>query len=137
MTPSDITALLQRQLEQHGYHLTDVELADVSAQLVMALDEHPIARLLSARLAMIEAGIEGNGGTWFYADKTPGAEQIIRQWAADHADVVRVEQREIGLVVNHRKTFDGIATVYPTNNEVLRAPASSVTTPPTGESVRP
>jgi hypothetical protein len=125
-----ITEVLRRQLSQHGYSLTDDELRDVAAQLSMALTEHPIYRLLSARLAIVEAGIEGGGGTWFYGDVTPEAESILREWAADHADAVRVEDRKIGLVVDHRNSYHGIATVYPSaaGVEAEPAPAPRVTT---------
>jgi hypothetical protein len=110
----DISTLLQRQLEQHGYHLTSDEIADVSAQLLMAIDEHPIAQLLSARLAMIEAGITGSS-LWFYGDRTPEAKAVICQWAADHNDTVKFEQRSSGIVtVEHRKTFDTIVSWYST-----------------------
>jgi hypothetical protein len=36
---SSIASILKRQLEQHGYHLTDAEVRDVAAQVVMCIDE--------------------------------------------------------------------------------------------------
>lgn len=80
---------------------------------------HPIYLLLSARLACIEAGVDA-GWIWFYRDRTPEADAIVRQWAADHADVVKAEDRKVGLVVTHRRTYYGIATVYPTHGDDWR-----------------
>lgn len=77
---------------------------------------HPIHQLLSARLACIEAGID-TSSVWFYGDRTPEALEVIRQWAAEHADVVEVEECKVGVVVDHRKKFESIVCWYPKFDE--------------------
>lgn len=77
---------------------------------------HPIYQLLSARLACIEAGID-TSSVWFYGDRTPGALEVIRQWATDHADVVEIEERKVGIVVDHRTKFESIVSWYPQFDE--------------------
>lgn len=73
--------------------------------------DHPIYQLLSARLALIEQGIDSSS-LWFYGDRTPIAEAVIRQWAADHADRVTIEPGSVGFNIEHRTTFEQVVSWY-------------------------
>lgn len=121
MTPKRLFAILRdtlRQLDRHGYCLTESEVRDVAGNQAQALVElcdepdDPIARLLSARLAIVQTGIDASTA-WFYGDKTPQAEAAIRAWAAEHADAVTVEKCCDGFSVDCRETFEAIVTWYP------------------------
>lgn len=79
---------------------------------VAAARKHPIYRLLSARLDLVDANVDGNS-LWFYGDKTPGSDAVIRQWAADHAQSVAIDKACDGFSVDHRKSFTTIVTWYP------------------------
>jgi transposase InsO family protein len=60
MTHSDLTDLLDRQLQQHGYHLTPAELKDIAAQILMCLEPAPALRHQIDQLqANFAAWVEG------------------------------------------------------------------------------
>jgi hypothetical protein len=107
---TDLAALLIIQLERHGYHATFTEARDIAAQILTAQYEHPIARLLSARLACLDAGIDSSS-VWFYGDKTPEAEAIIREWGVEHA-LLPIKICD-GFGFEHPRTFEVIVTWYP------------------------
>jgi len=83
---------------------------------------HPIAQLLSARLALVEAGIDGSS-VWFYGDKAPESEAVIREWAAANSNAVTVFASEEQLAVDHRN--GSIVTWYPSYAEITRKAAPS------------
>lgn len=74
---------------------------------------HPIYRLLSARLALVVEDIDCSS-LWFYGNKAPDAEAVIRKWAADHADEVVVSSAAGGISVDHRTKYESIVAWYPT-----------------------
>jgi hypothetical protein len=110
---TDLAALLIIQLERHGYHATFTEARDIASQILTAQYEHPIARLLSARLALVEAGVF-SAAPWFYGDTTREAADIIREWATERG--FSLEPHLDGFVV---QTADGrdIVTWYPSYAE--------------------
>lgn len=87
------------------------------------MKDHPIYQLLSAVLACAEANLD-YATPWFYGDRTPVAESVIRQWAADHADRVLVSERRWGLVVDCRKLSASIVNWYPSYEDQTAAVAS-------------
>jgi hypothetical protein len=74
---SALTDALKRQLLAYGYHLTDLELRDVAANAVMALDgvepcEHPLVEVLSTNGRNLEGSIRrcvGCSETWRPSDE--------------------------------------------------------------------
>jgi hypothetical protein len=110
-----IADLIASQLEQHGYNLTDAEARDVAAQIAQAQYEHPIAKALSAQLALVEHGITKTA-PWFYESDAREARAVIVEWASEHMDAVYLEHRAVGIVVTHRETFANIVTLYPTSS---------------------
>lgn len=69
-----------------------------------------IARLLSARMAVVEADVDCSS-LWFYGDLVPSAESIMRDWASDHRDAVTLKESEDGFSLEHR-SYRTIATWY-------------------------
>lgn len=75
--------------------------------------ETAVRKLLDGSLAIRESGVDWCS-TWFYGDREPGVDSIIRAWADDHADKVRVVSHADGFAVEHRGTLELLVTWYPT-----------------------
>jgi hypothetical protein len=104
---STLTDALKRQLEQHGYHLTDDEARDVAATLVMA-DQDPVYRAL---VALMDLGADTQNVFWY--ERFENAEQSFRDFAADYADRVELDEAYLrqlnSLRIVHRESRVEIA----------------------------
>lgn len=77
--------------------------------------EIAVRKLLDANLAIREAGVSIGSSPWFYGNQEPGVDTVIREWADDHADKVRVVPHAVdGFAVEHRRTFEHVVVWYPT-----------------------